>query len=332
MYTVDVLDPATDPEPPDWAGFVAVQQLHAPWDYGLLAVEAAAGPNPVLLALVRQDGVLVAAVAALVARRGRVARWVEVMNQWVSGEPGWVFAGGLDLLARKEILRTVEGALCRRAGWTCLGVVYWNLAPADVPLVAGFGRYVRPGVGTAVLDNTFASTDEWLGGLTRNRRSSLRRLRRRLAEDPNLVVRFETARSDLDGAELARLVHGQREKFGRLRFNSRNPVTAEYLSALVARPDVRTLTYHDADGTLLAFNNVLEHPVLLMSQHYAAVPVEQGGRAHVYFDLHVRLVAHLIESGAKSLSLGRGMADVKERLGFEIRPLHVAVVPRMVAG
>jgi hypothetical protein len=332
MISVDVLNPATDPEPPDWAGFVAAQQPHAPWDYGLLAVEAAAGPSPVLLALVRQDGVLVAVVAALVARRGHGPRWVEVMNQWLSGEPGWLFAGGLDLVARKEILRAAERALCRHVGWTCLGLVYWNLSPADVPMVAGFGRYVRSGIGAAVLDNTFASTDEWFAGLTRNRRSSLRRLRRRLAEDPNLVVRFETARSDLDGAELVRLVHEHRDKFGRLPFNSRNPVTAEYLSALVARPDVRTLTYHDADGTLLAFNNVLEHPTLLMSQHYAAVPVEQGGRAHVYFDLHIRLVEHLIETGAKSLSLGRGMAEVKERLGFEIRPLLVAVVPRMVAG
>lgn len=332
MTTVDVLDPATDPEPPDWAGFLAAHQLHAPWDYDLLGIEAADGPSRVRLALVREDGVLVAAVAALVTGRGWGTRWVEVMNQWLSGEPGWVFAGELDLVARKEILRSVERALCRHAGFSCLGLVYWNLTPADVPMVAGFGRYVRPGVGTAVLDNTFAGTDEWFAGLTRNRRSSLRRLHRRLAEDPNLVVRFEPARSDLDGAELAGMVHAHREKFGRLPFNSRNPVTAEYLSALVARQDVRTLTYHDTDGRLLAFNNVLDHPAHLLSQHYAAVPAEQGGRAHVYFDLHIRLVEHLIEAGAKSLSLGRGMGEVKARLGFEIRPLRVAVVPRMVAG
>lgn len=329
MDTVDVLDPATDPEPPDWAGFFAAQQLYAPWDYGLMGIESAGGPNPVLLTLVRRDGVLVGAVAALVARRGRGPRWVEVFHQWLSGEPGWVFADGLDLLARKEILRAAERALCRHVGWTCLGLVYWHLTPADVPLVAGVGRHVRASVGTAVLDNTFASTKEWLGSLSRNRRASLRKLHRQLAEDPDLVIRFESARSDVDGAELARMLRAHRDKYSHFRHDSRNPVTAEYLSALVARPDVRTMTYHDADGTLLAFSNLLDHPAHLFSQHFAAWP---DGRGHLYFDVYHRLVDHLVERGAKSLSVGRGMAEVKTRLGFEIQPLRLAMVPRVVAG
>ena len=332
MTTVDVLDPATDPEPPDWANFVAVQQLYAPWDYGLMAIESAAGENPVLLAVVRRDGVLVAAVAALVARRGRSPRWIEVSHQWLSGEPGFVFAGGLDLVARKEILRAAERALCRHVGRTCLGLVYWHLAPPDVPLVAGFGRYVRPSAGTAVLDNTFTSPRDWLASLSRNRRASLRKLHRQVSEDPTLVLRFEAGRSDLDGAELAGLLRAHRDKFTHHRHDSRNPVTAEYLTALVARPDVRTMTYHDADGRLLAFSNLLDHPAHLFSQHFAAVPAEQGGRGHLYFDLYPRLVELMVERGAKTLSVGRGMAEVKTRLGFEIRPLHLAVVPRLVAG
>jgi predicted N-acyltransferase len=332
MITVDVLDPATDPEPPDWADFVAAQQLYALWDYGLMRIDSAGGPSPVLLALVRRDGVLVAAVAALVARRGRGPRWVEVFHQWLSGEPGWVFAGGLDLVARKEILRAAERALCRRVGWTCLGLVYWHVPPADVPLLAGRGRYVRPGAGTAVLDNTFASTKDWLGSLSRNRRASLRKLHRQLSEDPTLVIRSETARTDLDGAELAAMLREHRDKYHRYRHDSRNPVTAEYLSALVARPDVRTMTYHDTDGRLWAFTTMFDHPAHLFSQHFAAVPVEQGGRGHLYFDVYARLVELMIERGAKTLSVGRGMAEVKERLGFEIRPLSLAVVPRPVAG
>lgn len=332
MTTVDVLDPATDPEPADWADFVAAQQLYAPWDYGLMAIESRGGPNPVLLAVVRRDGVLVAAVAALVARRGRGPRWVEVSHQWLSGETGFVFAGGLNLLERKEILRAAERALCRHVGWTCLGLVYWHLTPSDVPLVAGLGRHVRPSAGTAVLDNTFTSTQDWLGSLSRNRRASLRKLHRQLAADPTLVIRFDTNRSDVDGAELARLLRAHRDKFTHYRHDSRNPVTAEYLSALVARPDVRTMTYHDADGRLLAFSNLLDHPAHLFSQHFAAVPAEQGGRGHLYFDLYFRLVSQMVERGGKTLSVGRGMAEVKTRLGFEIRPLRLAIVPRLVAG
>ncbi|MPZ82673.1 MAG: GNAT family N-acetyltransferase [Actinophytocola sp.] len=332
MITVDVLDPRVDPEPPDWAGFVAAQQLLAPWDYGLLAVESAGGPRPVLLALVRRDRVVLAALTVLVARRGRGPRWVEVFQQWISGVPGWVFAEGLDVVERKEILRAAERALCRYVGLSCLGLVYWHLSPADVPLVAGFGRFVRPAAGTAVLDNTFASTGEWLAALSRNRRASLRKLRRQLAGDPNLVIRFEPARHDLDGAELAAMLGAHQDKYHRYRHDSRNPVTAEYLSALVSRPDVRTMTYHDADGTLLAFSTLLDHPAHLLSQHFAAVPAGDGGRGHLYFDLYTHLVDHLVERGGKSLSVGRGMDEVKTRLGFRIEPLRLAIVPRVVAG
>lgn len=329
MIAVDVLDPATDPEPPDWAGFVAAQQLYAPWNYGLLAIESAGGAHPVLLALVRRNGVLIAALTALVARRGRGPRWVEVFHQWISGEPGWVFVDGLDAPARKEILRSAERALCRYVGPSCVGLVYRHLSPADVPLVAGFGRLVRPCPGTAVLDNTFASTEDWLATLSRKRRASLRQRRRRFAGDPNLVIRFGAARDDLNGAALAAMLRAHQDKFRRYWHDSRNPVTAEYLSALVARPDVRTMTYHDAGGILLAFSDLLDHPAHLVNQHYAALP---GSPGHLYFDLHTRLVDHLVEVGAKSLSLGRGMAEVKTGLGFTIRPLRLAVVPRVVAG
>jgi predicted N-acyltransferase len=332
VITVDVLDPATDSEPPDWADFVAAQQLYAPWDYGLLVIEATAGRHPVLLAVVRRDGVLVAAVVALVARRGRSPRWVEVCHQWLSGEPGFVFAAGLDPPARKDILRAAERALCRHVGWTCLGLVYWHLSPSEVPLIAGFGRHVRPAAGTAVLDNTFTSTEDWLASLSRNRRASLRKLHRQLAADPSLEIRFDASRSDVDGAELARLLRAHRDKYPRFRHDSRNPVSAEYLTALLARPDVRTMTYRDADGRLLAFSNLLDHPAHLFSQHFAAVPAEQGGRGHLYFDLYHRLVELMVERGAKTMSVGRGMAEVKTRLGFEIRPLRLAVVPRVVAG
>ncbi len=332
MIDVDVLNPAIDPEPPDWAGFVAAQQLHPPWDYGLLAIESAGGPHPVVLAPVRRDGVIIAALTALVARRGRGPRWVEVFNQWISGEPGWVFVDGLDPLERKEILRLAERALCRYVGLSCVGLVYWHVSPADVPLIAGFGRHIRPSAGTAVLDNTFAGTEDWLATLSRKRRASLRQRHRKLGDDPNLVIRFGAARDDLDAAELAAMLRAHQNKFGRHWHDSRNPVTAEYLSALVARPDVRTITYRDAGGTLLAFSDLLDHPAHLLAQHYAALPAGEGGQRHLYFDLHTRLVNHLIEVGAKSLSIGRGMAEVKTKLGFTIRPLWLAVVPRVVAG
>ncbi|HWM03184.1 MAG TPA: GNAT family N-acetyltransferase [Actinophytocola sp.] len=332
MITVDVLDPATDREPADWAAFVAARRLYAPWDYGLLAIESAGGQHPVLLVPVRRDGVLVAAVTAVVVRRGRGPRWLEVFHQWISGEPGWTFAGDVDPLERKEILRTVERALCRHVGLTCLGVVYRHVPPADVPLVSGFGRYVRATFGTAVLENTFTHTAGWLASLSRNRRSSLRKLRRKLTEDADLEVRCATARTDLDPVELAGLLRAHRGKFTSYRHDSRGPVTAEYLAALVARPDVWTISYHGAGGRLLAFHDLLDHPAHPLSQHWATRPADDGWHQDLFFDLYVRMVDHVIEQGAKTLSVGRGLDEVKTRLGCRMLPLNLAVVPRVVAG
>jgi uncharacterized protein len=183
----------------------------------------------------------------------------------------------------------------------------------------------------AMLDNTFATTDDWLATLSRNRRKSVRKLHRELSGDPSLEIRFAAARTDLDGGELVELLRRHRAKFGRLRYDSRNAVTAEYLTALPARPDVHTLTYR-RDGTLVGFTNVLDHPVHLLNQHFAMIPVEAGGVPHLYFDVYPRLVEHLIGRGGSSLSIGRGMVETKRSLGFDIEPRWVAVVPRIVAG
>lgn len=48
-----ILDPRADPEPADWRAFVARQQLHPVWDYGLMRLESWMARNPPVLAIVR---------------------------------------------------------------------------------------------------------------------------------------------------------------------------------------------------------------------------------------------------------------------------------------
>jgi hypothetical protein len=211
-------------------------------------------------------------------------------------------------------------------------VAYRVVTPETMPLVSGRGRKVVEAVPTMVLRNDFGSLDDWFSSLTRSRRSSVRGQVKKISADPGIVVRTATARDDLDGGELAGLLLAHRARMGTVKFDSRGPVTAEYLEALVRRPDVVTTTYHDESGRLLAFSNLLDHPVVPLYQHWAARTFDEGRPKHLYFDVIVRTVRYMIEGNRKSLSMGRGLGEVKSSLGFTPRPLRAVVVPRPVAG
>jgi hypothetical protein len=343
--SVDVLDPRVDPEPADWAAFRVAEELPVPWDYSLIAVESRASKSPNLLTVVRENGALVAAVLTMLCRPGGperpgpvggVARlgprWLEVQHPWLSGFPGWAFTERLDDLARKEILRVFERAICRFAGVGCLGVVYRVVSPDTTALVSGRGRVVRDAMPTMVLQNDFGGVEDWLSSLSRSRRSSVRGQVKKIAGDPDLEVHTAAARQDLDAAELVDLLRAHRARLGPVKFDSRGPVTAEYLDLLVRRRDVFTTTYRSGSGRLLAFTNLLDHPAVPLSQHWAARAFDDGRPKHLYFDVVVRLVRHMIEGNRKSLSVGRGLTELKSTLGFTPRPLRAVVVPRPVAG
>ncbi|GAA1217829.1 GNAT family N-acetyltransferase [Prauserella alba] len=341
---IDVLDPRNDPEPADWAAFVAARQLSAPWDYGMLRLETASSRCPNLLVVARDRGEPVAALSVTVARPGDphrrrpvggparfLPRLAEVHQPWMPGMPGRVFAPGLDATARREITRAAERAVVAFIGPGCGGVIHRYLGDDELPDVTGRGRVVRDAVPTTLLRNDFTDVGEWVSSLARSRRHSIRGQRRKIAADGSLTIRCGRSREDVAGAELATLLHAHRAKFGRVPLDLRGAVTAEYLHALVRRPDVATLTYRDAaSGRLLAFTNVLDHVVTPLHQHWAAVPPERGGRRHLYFDAYARVVGFMIDNGRPSISSGRGMQDVKGSLGFAPQPLRTVIAARPV--
>ncbi|WP_277068187.1 GNAT family N-acetyltransferase [Saccharomonospora viridis] len=331
--SVTVLDPRHDPEPAEWSTFAKAARLHAAWDYGLLGVESRHAPHPTVLALASADGHLAGVMAASMVRGPLGVRLLEVHNPWLSGFAGWAFLDEVSHRGRKLLLRRMERELCRFAGVGCTGLFYRYLSDEDASLVSGFGRLVRESVGTAVLDNRFDTVDEWISSLARSRRHSLRGQRRKIERDPDIVVRFAAARDDLDGAELARLVNGHRMRFGKPPLlDNRGPIAAEYLHELVRRDDVVSLTYHDGSGRLLAFANLLDHPVVPLYQHWSALSREEGGKQHLYFDSYARMMGHVVAHGRPGLSAGRGKLDLKQSLGLQPRRRWAAAVPRPVAG
>jgi hypothetical protein len=126
------------------------------------------------------------------------------------------------------------------------------------------------------------------------------------------------------------MLRAHRAAKGPVKFDRRGLVTGEYLGELVRRPDVVTTTYHDGEGRLLAFVDLLDHPVTPLLQHWAALPPADGRPQHLYFDAIARAVRHMIEHRRKFLSLGRGVTDLKASLGFTPVRMLGAVVPRPV--
>ena len=344
--SVDICDPRVDPEPADYAAFRKAAELFVPWDYRLTGIESWSSRNPLVLALVRVDGVLCAAFSAMICRSGRerpvpgpvggavrfTPRWVEVAQPWLSGVPGWGYAEELGPDAQRDIVRAFERAICRFVGPGCLGLIYQSVRPDRLAQLSGFGRYVRPGIPDSAMDNTFGSAQDWLDGLGRKRRSQLRGQFRRVDEDEDLVAVAAPARTDVDGAELAALLYRHRERRGRFHFDGRSPASGTYLTALVAHSEVHTLTYRDQAGRLLAFFTGLLGARTLIGQHWAIRDRDDGGKPDLYFAMYRHAVQLMIEGGYATLSMGRGLPELKERLGFGPRPISLVAVPRPVAG
>jgi hypothetical protein len=250
----------------------------------------------------------------------------------LSGYPAFRFDAGLDLPARRAAVRAIERELARYLGFGLLGVLYRPIDEVLIPVLEGRGRLVRHIDSTAVLRNRWSTVDDWLATLGHGRRKSLRKAARRIEADPTLEVRFGQGRDDLDPYELATLLARHRKRLGISILDRRTPMSGAYLNAYLRRPDVHTLTYRDADGRLLAFSTMIDHPVSPMLQLWAMLPIDEGGRGNLYFDCYFRGIRHMIDNGRAELFAGRGLQDVKGTLGFAKHPLASVAVPRPLIG
>lgn len=338
-----ICDPRVDPVPDGWADFAGSARPHAVWDPELLRIEAWLARNPPLLVTVHDTDGVVAALSALVCRPARTPRyaprsprhgpmWAEVSQPWLSGLPGIVSRPGLPRARLRAAVRTAEDALAHRLGPGLAGVFYRGVGPQLLSTLDGRGRIHRRTDSAAVLDNTFGGVDDWLASLSKSRRSGLRRQHRRTEADPELRVRGGAGRTDIDAAAAADLLNDHRARFAARTGDTRSPIAAPYMEAFVRRPDVHTLTYHDTGGRLLALNTLLDHRDVVVKQHWAALPGDEGGRRGLYFDAYVRAVRWCITRGRPRISSGRGKLDVKTSLGFTPRPVYGVIAPRPVMG
>jgi hypothetical protein len=344
--SVRIHDPRTDTEPAGWREFRRRHGLHPVWDYALLRVECWVVRHPPLLAVVTDGGSVLAGICVLLCRPWRELRyapppgawrppgpmWAEVCQPWTSGHPGIVVAPGVELAQLRAVLRAFERQLLHHTGPAVLGLLYRAVGADLLPALDGRARLVRQVDSVAVLRNDFADEEAWLATLSKGRRSGLRKQGRRLESGPPLLIRGGPGRADLAGSELARLLNRHRASFGTPALDTRTQLSGAYLEHLVRDPDVHTLTYHDDEGRLLALNTILDHPRLPIKQHWAALPVAEGGRKDLFFDSYRRAVRFMVRTGRPELSAGRAPHEVKRSLGFRTRPVYGVAVPRPVIG
>ena len=334
---IDLYDPSSDPEPLEWSAFLAAEGLTAAWSYDVLRAVAGDTWAPPLAAVMKDGGQVcgVAVAVRLGLRRGPVQ--LDVRLPGYSHGPAWHFAAAVPPQRRRELLRAFERAIVGQSRLRSAGVVYRQLDPEAHALVARRGSIARPTDGLAVMAITWDSVDGWLASLRKSRRGDLRRQHRLVEADPGLTVTLGPARTDLDPRALAGLHYEhsrrlRRDSGLRNRLDPRAPLPAEYFAALNRRDDVLVVSYTGEDGRLLAFGTLLDHPATPKIGAWAALPADEGGRKHLYFDHYVRLVRHAIGSGAKELSAGRSMVEVKQSLGFEPVAMRLLGLPRGIAG
>ncbi|MEU0568042.1 hypothetical protein ABZ297_22025 [Nonomuraea sp. NPDC005983] len=335
--TLQILDPLHDPEPSDWERLRTAAGQCVTWRYDLLRAYAWAAQAPVLLAVLREEGVAVGAVSASlrgvrphrgVYASGRdPAGLVDVHAPGNRSQKGWWFTGDPEPQRQRDLLRGYVRGIRRELGAGWRGVVWREVSPGEPALLPGTVKVRLPTAPLAKLATPWTGVEDWYALLDRARRDSLRRRARSFTADPSLSVEVGPARELVTAAEAAAL-RAENDLKHRSRLFPLAPLPLPYLEALVGGDEVMAIAYRDRPGRrLLGLSLILDHPTWPVCLSWGALLPEDGGRKHLYFDGYVRMVEWSISSGKAGLVLGKGQAEAKRDLGADLVPSSALAVP-----
>ncbi|MFC7548608.1 hypothetical protein [Plantactinospora sp. GCM10030261] len=324
-------------EPPEWAEFVAGQRLPAIWDWSVIQAVTNARRSPVLAATVRDGqtvrGLVTARfVGARVRSTAIPATGMVDVDCLVSGSlPGIVLDGAAGPELFGETVAALRDTLRRTYGRRVRAVLLRQVSAEALPAVLRWPAIVREGGPIAVFRNRFTSFDDYLAGLSRDRRASLRRVIRRLDADPDLAVSF-TGRGDpvepLDVADLLDLQARTVDRHHRRWYLRRRVSHPAVTRAVLAQPTVHRLTYRDGTGRLLAYGTAWDHAERPILGAWGALGLAEGGRKHQWFHHMAVYLRWCIETGRQGLLSGQASIPEKVQLGHETHRQWAVLVPQ----
>ncbi len=337
--TTHVTFAGDDNDQPGWTDFVRDEHLVALWDHDLLQLTALSPTPwcPTFTATVRhRDDVVAMFVGSYRGVRPQHAPsrvepvLVDMRMPGQGHEPSWALRHDLTAAQRRDVMREFERGMIQSLGrHRLVGISYRNVTDEGMPDLRRTGAVTTRAQGQGTVMPLPPTFEEWLANLSKKRRKSLRRLAPMIEDQAR--VEFGNGRTDVDPQAVADLLVSMIERNAPLRVDPRPHMPAEYFRALMARDDVRTISYH-VDDRLVAVGTLLEHPRHPWGSYWAMVHPRDGGVPHLYFDHFQRYAQHAIAAGAETLSSGRGFVDDKVSMGFEVTPLSFVGVTRPFLG
>lgn len=333
---VEVVDPLDDAEPDYWPALRAKAGLRADWDFALLREAAPMAPGRLLITVLRDADEPVAVVAAVLTgprgrprRRGRFPALgvLDVKSPGTSAVPGWWIAPERTGEAAQLFAGYLRG-MRRELGLRCRGVLWRQVTDDRVAAARATARLTiaRPTVPVLALPVQGRSAEQWLSGLSKNRRRSLSKGRRALTESPGLRCTFGPG-IDLDPVKAQSLVGLSKARYRDEPWAGPIPESSAYFAALLTHPEVLVAGYV-RDGEPVALMTAFDHPQWPVLRHWGALDIDAGGVRNGWADAMFHMIDWACTQGKTGVNMGRGKAELKVTLGAKPVPQQVVLALR----
>lgn len=332
---VEIVDPLREPVPEGWDEFVAQERLSPAWRSGPLLAATWCAQMPTSMALVREARSGTPVAAMHVRYRTLYNPWTFVRpghRSWIGGltecrmiptyESGLHFADGCDARDRQEAVRVFEKAMARRLGLVARFLAYRGVRSSDLPSLPT-GRLRLRDASSMVVTNEWSDLDAYLATLKRNWAKRLVKLREMV--DADLTTRVGDTVDPDEAGWLAEAVRRRHRRTGPLW---PPPCPAGYFRELAELPGTVVISHRDRTGRLVACVFCYDDGTDLYSGIWGNRELTEGGYRHLYFVNMLLQVELMIQRGRRSLVLGAGMPELKERYGARPDPRWVVVGPR----
>ena len=328
----EIIDPTCDAIPPEWELFRVEHKVSAAWKADVLTPLAWCSQRTVLLGIVydrlRPLGLCMGELGSFFpkaeryATPGRLPRigWFNC-RLLLGFTEGFAFPPELPIRDRAVALRAFESALRRRVGLGYRGILYWQITDNTIPVVGGTLRARLPTAPNTVLINRWGSMGDYLSSLPKHRRRAFARLHDETAAEVEVL----TAVPRIDSKQASNLAHFTKLKHVR-GHKGVAPIPEAYFERL---NDSEGVTYfgHRVGSRLLAFDLAFCDAHRLTTTVNGTLDMRDGGQRHLYFDVYLTEIQHMVQQGLESIEFGKGMLDLKLRFGSEPIPQYLVAAP-----